>query len=195
MAVKLEKSHLLQRFVDLPMLFTLLGVEYECQWLHNGSIRPKVAAASSVFIEVTIPAGKYMLFNKRILKMDLAEGYYRLYASGSYTAGTVTETLPIVKMRTDTAVQAQSTFQLLDTASTTASRDDAFLEIPLFGVAGQGPINTQGDIDSDSEVRVVAPGKVLVEFANADPDNAAYWRGLFKWYEVSEGMIPVSEVV
>lgn len=170
---------------DLQLLLTLKGVEFEFEWY--AAAVP--ATNGRVWLRVTTPADKYTLVNFREIRHTQTRGFYRQYSAGNFSGGTVAGAITPVKMRGDSPVGTEATFERL--TGVTADPADAFSEIPLWGQSGPGSNIGQGSgLNAATAVRVIPPGTVvLLEFENTSA-NPADWYAYFKQWEVKPAALP-----
>jgi hypothetical protein len=170
--------------LDIFAYFTIRGVEFEFEW-YEASV---AANTGKVWLRFTAPADKYSVINFREVRHDQTRGFYRLYAEGDFSGGTVDRTLDMVKMRPDSPVDTGTTLEVL--TGVTADPADAFASIPLWGVEGVGNRPQGGGLAGSTAVRVIPPGSViLLEFEN-NSTNAAAWYAYFKQWEIAPKALP-----
>lgn len=170
---------------DLQLLLTLKGVEYEFEWYAS-----QVPATNGrVWLRITTPQNKYTLVNFREIKHSQTRGFYRQYAAGNFSGGTVERSIVPVPMRGDSPVGSQGGFDVM--TGVTADSADAFSEIPLWGQTGPGTNPGQGSgLNASAAIRLIPPGTVvLLEFENVS-SNPADWYAYFKQWEVNPSSIP-----
>ena len=168
--------------IDALSAMTMLGNEFEFEWY--AAAVP--ATNGKVYLKITTPADKYTLVNFREVRMDQTRGWYRQYASTSFSGGTVTGTIAPVKMRGDSTVNSGGTFQIVTTPTITGP---AFSAVPLWGAEGVGNRPQGGGLSQLGAFRVIPPGRqILLEFEN-NSTNPAAWYAYFKQFELSENAI------
>jgi hypothetical protein len=168
---------------ELGRTLTLKGVEFEFEWCE-----PVVAATNGkVYLRVTTPANKYTLVSFREIRHDQERGFYRQYLT--FSGGTVSRTIDPVKLRGDSTVNSEATFEVI--TAPTVDVNDAFSAIPLWGVGDQGSKPGQGSgLNEAQAIRVIPPGVVvLLEFENNSAKPAA-WYAYFKQFEVPPAALP-----
>ncbi len=167
--------------VDFGQFLTLRGVEYEFTWIDEA-----VAAAGKIYIQITLSTTKYTLVNFREVQMDQERGFFRFYTD--FSGGVEGDAVPLISMRGDTSVPSDTSIVRL--TGPTINPASEVVEVPMFGVAGQGNQPAQGELASGTSVRVIPPGsRALLEFEN-NSVASAYMRGNFKQWEISPNAIP-----
>lgn len=168
---------------ELGRTLTLKGVEFEFEWYE-----PVVAATNGkAYLRVTTPANKYTLVSFREIRHDQTRGFYRQYLT--FSGGTVSRTIDPVKLRGDSTVNSEATFEVI--TAPTVDVNDAFSAIPLWGSTGPGSNPGQGTgLNPSQSIRVIPPGVVvLLEFEN-NSANPAAWYAYFKQFEVPPAALP-----
>lgn len=186
MTAKVDLQNLYDRVpLDFLTFLTIRGLEFEIEWYEDAV----PATNGRVWLRVATPADKYTLVNFREVRHDQARGFYRQYAAGNFSGGTVDRIITPVPMRSDSPVATEATFEVL--TGVTVDPADAFSQIPLWGDPGGFFTAGQGSGLSPSEaLRVIPPGSVvLLEFENNSADPAA-WYAYFKQWEVAPGALP-----
>lgn len=171
-----------ETITDTFSFLTLSGAEFTVEW-----VTLAIPAGTKAYARIINPPTKFILFNFRSLQMDQERGFYRAFTS--FTGGTKTGDANIQKVRPDSPVDTEGTFEIITTPDT-IDQSSRIVEIPLFGAVGQGNSPTLGDLASDLSIRVLPPAaQFLIEFENASVADT-YFRLEFKWWEVSPGFLP-----
>lgn len=187
MTTEINLQNLLKRgVVDENQLLTMLGNEYEFTWIDSA-----VPAGMSVYASF-VTGDKYAVVNFREVSMDQERGFYRFYVNPA-SLGTEGAPVPLYNFRGD-ATQTPAAAVAVRTAPA-FNPNDARVEVPMFGAAGQGNQPTIGDLSAENAVRVLPPNtNVLLQLDNQSA-SAAYMRENVKFWEISpDAMLTIAEV-
>ncbi len=170
--------------IPIQQLLTLYGVEFEFDWVEEAV--PDTNGL--VYVRWQTSPNKYTILNTRQLQSDKERGFYRAYTQ--FAGGAQTEIIPPRNLRADSTVVSESIVEKYS-APTTINPSSEVIQVPLFGSPGGGPVSATGDINSDFAFRIYAPGTdFILEFEN-NSDDISYFKGLFKWFEVTAEALPI----
>jgi len=137
------------------------------------------------YLKITT-GSNYVMTTDRELVTDVERVFYKVY---DYTATEdldVIETLEASKLRRDSSIETEVTFQFMSGNPTVGT---PFIKLPVFGYKASNRY-TSGDVSVNQTARILAPSSTyMVEIENDSDDNAYVAYDLI-YYEIPFGCIP-----